>query len=460
MKSEGKFSVSPNLKPLASGQEHIDDLEQLVGCRNHGLPVGESFVSLLRVIVTDYGIPGVALSGHDVAYASEVCIAVLGDVAGSILLTGLVDSGIRSDKGNELLVAAELRDVLNFGHELAGCGVTDSGNGSEDVDFLGVYLHLMCIESFRKLLVSCIEMNKLFRGILDHVASVGNSDASTGELPDVFNTEGRASSSSFIGDGGKDIFVGCSKDLSGTSETGQEVEHCGSKDIQRKDFRPCDTEICLELGLCSGNVLDYLLSSSGYGSDFIVHAALLLPEHIVMKPAVFGNGKRIRTVGLCLSETVCHDLLLDQQRVDAVHVITAIVQEPEQRYMVQACGLHNEHGVFCDVRICEKPMESLMGHQAGAFGKPVVSFGDDSVIELALCDVYSNYYGHCTTSRVRKDGSLNPISRVEGSFKLNQPIGITRELGQTPLEALTLRPHVALSPINYKSMSSLWGINY
>ncbi|MBO4424438.1 MAG: hypothetical protein J5768_02885, partial [Spirochaetales bacterium] len=68
--------------------------------------------------------------------------------------------------------------------------------------------------------------------------------------------------------------------------------------------------------------------------------------------------------------------------------------------------------------------------------------------------------GHCTTSRVRKDGSLNPISRVEGSFKLNQPIGITRELGQTPVEAFLLRINVALSPINYMSMSSLWGINY
>jgi hypothetical protein len=105
-------------------------------------------------------------------------------------------------------------------------------------------------------------------------------------------------------------------------------------------------------------------------------------------------------------------------------------------------------------------MESLMGHQAGAFGKLVVSFGDDSVIELAFCDVYSNYYGHCTTSRVRKDGSLYPISRVEGSLKLNQPIGITRELGQTPKEAFLLRINVALSPINYMSMSSLWGINY
>ena len=92
-----------------------------------------------------------------------------------------------------------------------------------------------------------------------------------------------------------------------------------------------------------------------------------------------------------------------------------------------------------DPRGGEKPMESLMGHQAGAFGKPVVSFGDDSVIELALREVYSNYYGHCTTFRVRKDGSLNPISRVEGSLKLNQPIGITKELGQTPLEAQMLR---------------------
>jgi hypothetical protein len=98
-----------------------------------------------------------------------------------------------------------------------------------------------------------------------------------------------------------------------------------------------------------------------------------------------------------------------------------------------------------------------MGHLAGAFGKPVVSFGDDSIIELAFCDVYSNYYGHCTTSWVRKDGSLNPISRVERSFPLNQPIGITRELGQTFVEASKLSAEAALSPIDYKSLSSIMG---
>ena len=81
MKSEGKFSVSTNLKPLASGQEHIDDLEQLVCCRNHGFPVGKTLVSFLRVIVADYGIPGVAPRGHDVADTSQIRIAVLGDVA-------------------------------------------------------------------------------------------------------------------------------------------------------------------------------------------------------------------------------------------------------------------------------------------------------------------------------------------------------------------------------------------
>ena len=70
--------------------------------------------------------------------------------------------------------------------------------------------------------------------------------------------------------------------------------------------------------------------------------------------------------------------------------------------MVQTSGLHDEHGILGDVRICEKPMKSLMCHQAGAFGKAIVSFGDDSVIELALCDVYSNNYGYCTTSRVKK----------------------------------------------------------
>lgn len=438
MKIEGKFSVSLNLKPHTSGQEHIDDLEQLVGCCNHGLSVRKSFIPFLCVIVADDRVPHVALGGHDVADTSEVRITVLGDVAGIALLSGLIDCRVSSDKGNEFLIATELSDVLDLSHELACGGVTDSGNGSEDLDLLGVYPHLMCIESFCKLLLAFVEMDELLCGILDHVASVGCSDAAAGELSDVFNAEGRTSSPSFMGEDFRDVLICCGKNLAGTSETRQEVEHSGSKDIHRKDFRPGGTEIGLELGLGSGNVLDYLLSSSGYGFDFVVHAALLLPEHIVMKPAVFGNGKRIGTVGLGFSETVGHDLLLNEKRVDTVHIITAIVQESEQRYVVQACGLHDEHGVLGDVRICEKSMESLMGHHAGAFGKPVVFFGDDSVIELALRDVYSNYYGHCITSMVRKDGSLNPIPRAEGSFPLNQPIGITRELGQTPLEALGL----------------------
>ena len=217
MKSKGKFSISPNLKSLASRQEYIDNLEQLVCCCNHGLSVGESFGPFLRVIVTDYGIPGVALRCHNVADTPQISVAVLSDVAGGVLLAGLIDSGIRSDKSDELLVAVELADVLNLGHELAGSGVSYSGNGSEDVDFLCVYFHLMCIESFRKLLVTCIEMNELLRGILDHVASVGDSDAATGELSNVFNAEGRTSSFSFVGEGCQNILIGCGKDFSASA---------------------------------------------------------------------------------------------------------------------------------------------------------------------------------------------------------------------------------------------------
>jgi hypothetical protein len=61
---------------------------------------------------------------------------------------------------------------------------------------------------------------------------------------------------------------------------------------------------------------------------------------------------------------------------------------------------------------------------------------------------------------VRKDGSLNPISHIEGSLKLNQPIGIKRELGQTPVEACSLGFMSPSVPSIINLTSSLWGFNY
>lgn len=460
MKHEGKFSGFNQLERFASGKQYEDDFEHLVRCCNHCLSVREPLIPLLRVIVSDYRVPGDVLCRHDIADPPEVCVSMLCDVTRKKLLSGLIDGWVCTCKGDELLVAGEPLDVSNLSHELAGGDLADARHGCEYLDFLGMYFLFMLMEGVRDSLLALLQRYELLRRILDHVTSVGYSDAVLCKISDLLYRYGGTTASALVHKGGKDILVNGTSDLRGTPEFGEESEHRVSKDIHCKNFRPGNDKVGLELGLGSGDVLCNLLSASCDSLDLFIHCRTLPPEQIVMESSIICNGECICAVSLGLPEAVRHDLFLYQERVHTSGHEAAVIEEVHERNVVEPCGLHDEQCVLRDVRIFEEPAKSLTGHLDGAFGKPVVSFCDDSIIELVLSDVYTNYYGHCITSMVRKDGSLNPISHIEGSLKLNQPIGIKRELGQTPVEACSLGFMSPSVPSIINLTSSLWGFNY
>ena len=110
MKSEEKILSSFNLKLFSSCKQYENDFNHLVHGCNHGFSMGKSFCSFLCVIFIQDRIPGYAPCSHDVTDTPETCIAMLGNMSGSTLLSGLVDGRISTCKGNELLVSTE---VLN-----------------------------------------------------------------------------------------------------------------------------------------------------------------------------------------------------------------------------------------------------------------------------------------------------------------------------------------------------------
>lgn len=57
-----------------------------------------------------------------------------------------------------------------------------------------------------------------------------------------------------------------------------------------------------------------------------------------------------------------------------------------------------------------------------------------------------------------KDGSPHPISCVNEALRLNQPIGIERELGQTPDEALALENMSSSVPSIISFINPFYGI--
>ena len=97
-------------------------------------------------------------------------------------------------------------------------------------------------------------------------------------------------------------------------------------------------------------------------------------------------------------------------------------------------------------------------HLAAASGEACSIPVDDPIVELPACDVDASDIAHDLTSWVMKDGSPHPISHVNEALRLNQPIGIERELGQTPYEALGLEKLSSSVPSIISFMTTCYGI--
>ena len=131
-------------------------------------------------------------------------------------------------------------------------------------------------------------------------------------------------------------------------------------------------------------------------------------------------------------------------------------EEMAEVLMVVSCGLHDEYSVLWDIG--KEAFEAFMAHFAAAFGKTCSIPVDDSIVELPACNVDACDIVHGFTSWVMKDGSPHPISRVNEALRLNRPIGIERELGQTPDEALGLENMSSSVPSIISFINPFYGI--
>ena len=181
-------------------------------------------------------------------------------------------------------------------------------------------------------------------------------------------------------------------------------------------------------------------------------------EPIVIGKAVSCNAEGIGTVGLCLSESRGLYVVLDHHRILDTDLKTSLAEEMTEVLMIATSGFHHEDCVLRNIG--NEACEPVTGHFAAAFGKACSILVDDTVVELPACDVDSADVAHGFTSWVMKDGSPHPISRVNEALTLNQPIGIERELGQTPYEALGLGYMSSSVPAIISFMTPCYGIYY
>ena len=184
---------------------------------------------------------------------------------------------------------------------------------------------------------------------------------------------------------------------------------------------------------------------------------MLLPtESIVIGKAVSCNTEGVGPVGLGLAERRGLHIVLEHHGVLDTDVEAFADEEMTEVLMVAPCGLHDEYSVLRDIG--KEAFEAFMAHFAAAFGKTCSIPVDDSIVELPACDVDACDIVHGFTSWVMKDGSPHPISRVNEALRLNQPIGIGRELRQTPIEAPSLGDMSSSAPSIISFINPFYGI--
>ena len=440
---------------FSSRQEGEDDLRELVHYGDHSLPVAETLRSLLVIVGTEKGRIYDGFLSHDVDIFSEASISMLGDMATAMAFSRLVDGRIGAHVCDELLVGGESGDVLNFGHEMGCCNLPDSWDGLEDFHLLFMYCLLMRYKSLCESFVPLLKVKYLLGAVLHKVGVSRYSYASGGIAPDVLYGDGEIAAL-LLHEGTCKLSVISGENLIWRGEGGEKGEHGGCKYINSKDFRPGEGKIALELCLRLGDVLSNFLSSSCDVSHLIIHGALLPTESIVIGKAVSCNTEGISTVGLGISERRGLHIVPDHHRVLDTDAEAFADEEMAEVLMVASCGFHDEHSVIRDC--AEKRVEPIKVHLAAAFGKTCSVSADDSIVELPACNVDACDIVHGFTSRVMKDGSPHPISRVNEALRLNQPIGIERELRQTPLEALGLGDMSSSVPSIISFITPCYGI--
>lgn len=435
MRNRKEFKSGLFLVHFSSGQEGEDDLRELVHHGDHCLPVAETFISLLVIIGTKERRPDDGFLGHDVDILPKTPVSVLCYMALAEALAGLVDGRIGTHICDELLVGCEPGDVLYLSHEVSRGYLSDSRNGLEYLQLLRMHLLLMLYKGICESFVSLFKILYLLCAVPDEVSVSIDSYASYGIALDVLHGDGEITSL-ILNESIHKLCIISGKDLIRRCKDREKGEHGRCKYIDSKDFRPCNGKIALELGLGPGYVLGNFLPSSCYASYFVIHGTLLPMEPIVIGKAVSCNAQGVSAVGLCLSESRGLYVVLDHHRILHAYLQAFGPKEMAEILMIASCGFHNEDGIHRDIG--NEACEPGTGHFAAAFGKACSILVDDTVVELPACDIDSADVAHGFTSWVMKDGSPHPISRVNEALALNQPIGIERELGQTPYEALGL----------------------
>lgn len=423
-----------NLKFFSAGKEGMDKLEELVHDRYYSLPVAEALSDLLLIVLLENRVAGYALLSHKEHIFSQGSVTMLDDTARSGVISGLVYARVGSNEGDELLVCREPADVI-------------AGEGCEYLHLLLVHLLLIGKESLGELAALLHNVAELPHGILDKGLHKWHSDGVPGKFLEKAAGDVRLASWPSRDEGVQLAFGGCG-DGGGAAVFVEDVEHCVGKYVQLKDFRPSLGQVALELGLGPGHVLRHLLASSCYCLVDLVYRIVLPTESIVIEEAVSCNAQRVGAVRLCAAQRQGGDEPFDCQRVLDAHACALASEEVLGGYMVAPCGLHDEGRPGWDAG--EELVEGSPVHPGGPFAEIVASLRDDSVVELAVCDVYSTDRGHNSTSMV-SNGSPYPISRLNEALWLNQPIGIKRDPWTNSLRSSKLRKYVVLRPINYIS---------
>ena len=440
---------------FSSCQKGEDDLRELVHHGDHSFPVAESLLSLLVIVGTEERGIHYGSLGHYVDILSEAPVAMLGDVATAMAFSGLVDGRIGTHVCDELLVGCESGDVLDLCHEMGCCDFTDSRDGLEYLHLLLVYFLFMLYESLCECFVSLLKVQYLLSAVLHEVSIPRHSYASDGIALDVLHGDGKIAAL-LLYEGIHKLRVISGKDLIWRGKKGKEAEHGRCKHINGKDFRPRESKIALQLCLCPGDILSNFLPSSRYASYLVIHDVLLPMESIVIGKAISCNAESISAVGLGLAQRRGLYIVLDHHRILDTDAETLADEEMAEVLMVAPCGFHDEYSVLWDSP--EERAESVKIHFAAASGEACSIPVDDPIVELPACDVDACDIAHGFTSWVMKDGSPHPISRVNEALRLNQPIGIERELGQTTYEALGLGKRPSSVPSIISFMTPCYGI--
>ena len=224
MKNYNKVFHSSKRVRSILGQQGMERPDELVHSRNHGLPMGESFLPFLVVVrIEDDIVPHAAVS-HQVQILSQHGVPVLGYPQLLGRISRFVNARVSAGKRDELLVGGEPGDVGNLGEEVGSSNFADTGDGGEDFHLALMQGLLELHQGLGEIIVPLLAYEHCLGTVADHGGTITDPDGDAGEFLDFLDGHHVTLASFWHMQGLLQLFLSGGKHILGAAVDAQEFQ--------------------------------------------------------------------------------------------------------------------------------------------------------------------------------------------------------------------------------------------